>query len=291
MTDYEIRRDEYRSYAENLISTYLDGLTDIPEPMYSAMKYAVTGGGKRIRPSFALHGAEIACGDRKVADFYAIAIELVHCYSLVHDDMPCMDNDTLRRGKPTTHVRYGEGMALLTGDALLSLAFDTVIKCADIAPTPEAFKRALRIFSECIGCNGMVAGQCVDITANKDYPVSYLHSKKTSALLRCALVGGAAVAGGGDELLLALDEYAENVGLAFQITDDILDVIGDEKILGKSIGKDGDQNKRTYPAEYGIEESRRLAKFHVDCAIKAISNVKGKEFLSEFAQNILNRDR
>ena len=291
MTDYSTRYERYRSYAEREIETYLDSCSHIPEPLLSAMKYAVLGGGKRIRPVMALHGAELACGDMTVAKYAAIAVELVHSYSLVHDDMPCMDNDVLRRGLPTTHVKFGEGMALLAGDGLLSESFEVMLKSADSAKSSAAFLRACKIFSSCIGCDGMVAGQCVDLTGNEDYSVEYLQLKKTSALLKCGLCTGAALGGADQKLIKALSDYADNVGLAFQITDDILDVIGDSNIIGKSVGKDSEQNKRTFTALYGLDGSKRIAKDYVDRALDAIADIDDKAFLTEFALKILKRDR
>ena len=291
MFDYAGRYEEYRAYAEREIEAYLDSLKHIPEPLYSAMKYAVLGGGKRIRPVMALHGAELACGDKTAGVFAAIAVELVHCYSLVHDDMPCMDNDTLRRGLPTTHVKFGEGMALLAGDGLLSQAFEALLQAAPTAASSSAFLRACKIFSSCIGCDGMVAGQCVDITNNEDFSIEYLQLKKTSALLKCGLCCGAALGGASQEMLNSLGTYSDSVGLAFQITDDILDVVGDSSVIGKSIGKDKEQNKRTFTSKYGIDGSKLIAKDYIDNAINAIRNIEGNEFLTEFALQILNRDR
>ena len=291
MLNYRERYDEYRSYAEDEIERYLDSRSHIPEPLFSAMKYAVLGGGKRIRPVMALHGAELAGADRSVAVNAAIAVELVHCYSLVHDDMPCMDNDVLRRGLPTTHVKFGEGMALLAGDGLLSEAFEALLSGAGKARSNSALVKACKIFSSCIGCDGMVAGQCVDISENEAYSIEYLQLKKTSALLKCALCTGAAMAGADDAMISALGEYADNVGLAFQITDDILDVVGDSAIIGKSTGKDSAQNKRTFTAIYGVDGSRRIAKDYVDRAVNAIKDIVGNEFLTEFANKILERDR
>lgn len=291
MYNYTEKYEEYRRYVERELETYFDECKYIPEPLLSAMKYAVLGGGKRIRPVMALHGAELAGADMSVARYAAVAVELVHAYSLVHDDMPCMDNDVLRRGLPTTHVKFGEGMALLAGDGLLSEAFEAILRSSECAQSNGALVRACKIFSSCIGCDGMVAGQCVDISGNEDYGVEYLQLKKTSALLKCGLCTGAALGGADKTLLNALSVYADNVGLAFQITDDILDVIGDSALIGKSVGKDGAQNKRTFTAQYGIEGSRRIARDYVDRALNAIADLNGKEFLTEFALQVLKRDR
>ena len=291
MTDYSVRYDKYRQFAEQAISEYFDACDHIPEPLLSAMKYAVMGGGKRIRPVMALHGAEIAGGDMTVAKYACIAVEMVHAYSLVHDDMPCMDNDVLRRGLPTTHVKFGEGMALLAGDGLLSEAFEALLHSADLSVSSAAVLRAARIFSSCIGCDGMVAGQCVDLDGNENYSIEYLQLKKTSALLKCGLCMGACLGGADKKLLNSLSVYADNVGLAFQITDDILDVVGDAAVIGKSVGKDSEQNKRTFTALYGVDGSRKIAKEYVDRALEAIKDIDDKEFLTEFALKILNRDR
>lgn len=287
--NYKQKYDELYTYFNGILDKYYDNLKDIPEPLLSAMKYSVKSAGKRIRPVLALYSCELFCKDKSVADYLAIALETVHCYSLVHDDMPEMDNDTIRRGKPTVHVAYGQGMALLTGDSLLSQAYECLFnsfkKCKEISVLNDCYAE----FASYIGSTGMVAGQCVDITANKDYSLEYIHLKKTSALLSCGLVCGAMLGGAKAEDITKLRTFGEKVGLAFQITDDILDLIGDSTKIGKSIGKDDAEGKITYPSVYGLEKSKEIARSLINEAIDCVSDMDEEGFLVGFAQSIINR--
>ena len=278
---------------EEYLRGYFDKITLIPEPLFGGMKYAVQNGGKRIRPVFVMTGAEVAGGKAEDVLDFALAIELLHNYSLVHDDLECMDNDDLRRGNPTVHKVYGEGMAVLIGDALLNEAFEVIAGGAH-KYEGKNFIRAFNIFSKFCGSKGMIAGQCIDLVSEEKLPdgydVEYLHRHKTSALLKAALMSGAALEGADDIMLSALEKYADYVGLAFQITDDILDLTGDVAEFGKSIGSDLDNNKLTYPKVYGLEKSAKLAQEYVDKAIEIIKPYDNS-FLTEFAMKIPGRKK
>ena len=226
--------------------------------LHRAMRYAALGGGKRVRPLLAYAAGEVAGADPDVVDAAAAAVELVHGYSLAHDDLPCMDDDTLRRGKPTCHVAFGEAMALLAGDALQALAFEVLAA----APLDAGIRIALvGELAKASGANGMCAGQALDMAATGqtlDLPrLEHLHALKTGALIRAAVRMGALSAGARGDYLQSLDEFADALGLAFQIRDDILDVESNSEQLGKTAGKDEAQGKSTYPGLLGIVESRQ----------------------------------
>ena len=240
-----------------------------PEPLLSAMKYAALGGGKRLRPALCFLGAEFAGGRAEDVVPFAVAIESIHCYSLVHDDLPAMDDDTLRRGKPTVHVAYGEGMAVLCGDALLNLAYETLFAAAN---TPERVTAA-GIIAKCAGVKGMVGGQCLDLGSDARDADGLLrvYYGKTSALLKAALTSGAAACGASAAELDDLAAYAENLGAAFQIKDDILDVTSTAEVLGKDINSDTDNGKVTFVTLFGVDGAEAEAERYGRAALSAIS--------------------
>jgi geranylgeranyl pyrophosphate synthase len=266
--------------------------TAAPPLILDAMRYALLGGGKRLRPCLTLAVAESvgAARDLSVGDARALAlpaacaIEMVHTYSLVHDDLPAMDDDALRRGRPTTHVVYGDGLAILVGDGLLTEAFSVltaatsaVIPADAPQPTADQRLRAVAILSHAAGAIGMVGGQAIDLaaagrvtgvaTSRFDAPaLEDMHARKTGALIRAASVLGAVVTGADELTIGAIDAYARELGLAFQIVDDLLDVEGSRDALGKTAGKDAAAGKPTYPALHGLETSRRFA---VECVERA----------------------
>ncbi len=263
-----------------------------PTLILDAMQHGLMGGGKRLRPSLTLMTAEAVAPlaglttprARLMALPSACAVEMIHCYSLVHDDLPAMDDDTLRRGRPTTHVVYGDGLAILAGDGLLTEAFGLVAASpSPVSPVgaPEApGERRLRVISvlaTAAGAIGMVGGQAVDLRAAGRVPshpaeplgeraLRDMHARKTGALIRAAAVSGAMIVGVEEAIIAAVDYYAQEVGLAFQIIDDVLDIEGSAANLGKTAGKDAASGKPTYPALHGVEESRRLAVACVDRA-------------------------
>ncbi|MBE6031161.1 MAG: polyprenyl synthetase family protein [Clostridiales bacterium] len=289
---------EFKQYKELVEKHLLDFLPEIDHKsitVYEAMKYSLTAGGKRLRPVLLLAACDFAGGDIKEAIPYACALEYIHTYSLIHDDMPEMDNDDLRRGMPTNHKMFGEAMALLAGDGLLSSAFEAMTKDSLIYfDNHEKLKRRVSAAYEIAknaGCRGMVAGQVADIEAESKQcskeMLDYIHINKTAALIMGAVRAGALLGGADTKLLNDLTLYAENLGLAFQIADDILDVIGDEKELGKKTGVDSELNKATYPALYGLEASqKRLHELTVN-AVEALADYyDNAEFFTDLVKDL-----
>lgn len=235
-----------------------------PEILHESMAYSVNAGGKRLRPALVLWTTELLGGNKAHAMPVACAMEMIHTYSLIHDDLPCMDDDDLRRGKPTNHVVYGEALALLAGDALLTQAFEMIAKAMEKGAEPRNVVRVVNEIAQAAGSLGMVGGQVVDILSEGKKidleTLRFIHALKTGALFRASIRSGAILAGATEEDLQRLTEFAEYLGLTFQITDDILDVIGDEAKLGKPIGSDESHEKATYPSLLGLAEAQRLAK-------------------------------
>lgn len=289
---------EFNRYREIVEKHLLDFLPEIDQKsitVYEAMKYSLTAGGKRLRPVLLLAACEFAGGDIKNAIPYACAIEYIHTYSLIHDDMPEMDNDDLRRGIPTNHKVFGNAMALLAGDGLLSSAFEAMAKDELLYfDDPKKLNRRVRATYEIAknaGCRGMVAGQVADIEAEgkqcSKEMLDYIHINKTAALIMGAVRAGAQLGGADTQMLNDLTNYAENLGLAFQIADDILDVIGDEKELGKKTGVDSENNKSTYPAIYGLEASRIRLHELTENAVEALADYyDNAEFFVELVKDL-----
>lgn len=253
--------EEDRLAVEAALDRLLPDETVEPASLHTAMRYSVFAGGKRMRPILCLEAARIFSSDVGPALHPACALEFIHTYSLIHDDLPALDNDDLRRGKPTCHKKFGEALAILAGDGLLTLAFET------IGATPVPADRRTAILAEVAGAagtiNGMVGGQVADIEAERK-PVDrqmleYIHRSKTAALIRASVAAGALCAGAGAEDVGRLGRFGETIGWAFQVTDDILDVEESSAALGKTAGKDLAQQKATYPAVYGLERSHQIA--------------------------------
>ncbi|MFH1368303.1 MAG: polyprenyl synthetase family protein [Elusimicrobiota bacterium] len=266
-----------------------------------AMRYALFAGGKRLRPILVIAGAELCGGKQSDVLPAACAVEFIHTYSLVHDDLPAMDDDDLRRGKPTTHKKFGEATAILAGDALLTEAFNLITLCG-AKTAPSRVVAASGMLSKASGHRGMVGGQMKDTVEagnwrNKNRKLivkglDYIHRNKTAALIRASLLIGAVLSGAGKRKQKALEKYGENIGLAFQIADDVLDITADKKLLGKR-GSDRKNNKLTYPALFGIEGSRKKAARTVDAAKTAL-NIFGRrarraDILMELADYIIKR--
>ncbi|MHB8763793.1 MAG: polyprenyl synthetase family protein [Deferrisomatales bacterium] len=269
----------YLERCKRAVDARLEGLLapadTFPAPLFDAMRYSVFAGGKRIRPAFAWAAAEAVGGDPEACLPFAAALEMIHTYSLIHDDLPAMDDDDLRRGRPTNHVVYGQGMAILAGDALLTDAFSAVTRPEVLAQHPP--ERVLRIVSElarAAGSSGMVAGQALDLRSEGvalDLPsLEFLHTHKTGALIRASVLLGGLAAGADEPALEALTRYAERVGLAFQIADDVLDVEGTTEALGKPVGSDQNLAKATYPALLGLAESKRRARDLTEAALACV---------------------
>jgi geranylgeranyl diphosphate synthase, type II len=261
--------------------------------VHEAAVHALMAGGKRVRPMLVLLTCEAAGGDANSSAALAVACawEFVHTYSLVHDDLPAMDNDELRRGQPTTWKKYDEATAILAGDALLTEAFAVVVRHA---PTPEVGAALVRVLADGAGMRGMVAGQAADVAAEGQPPdadtLRFIHRHKTGALLQSAVRAGARLGGASDEKLTQLDEYGDSLGLAFQVVDDILDVTRSAEELGKTAGKDADQQKLTYPAVYGLDASRRMASDLIDRALAAVTLFgPSSSRLADMARFVLDR--
>jgi geranylgeranyl diphosphate synthase type II len=264
---------ERRAEIEAALLTVLPGPPDCPAPVGDAMRYSLIAGGKRLRPILCLASAEAVGGDRALAMPAACAIEMIHTYSLIHDDLPAMDNDTMRRGRPTLHVVAGEGMAILAGDGLLTEALHLLAREPDRADAQTAERKlaVLQVVAAAAGPRGMVGGQAIDLACVAPDPqgrvappldadaLRVMHAKKTGALIRASAAAGAIMGGGTEEEVAAIDAAAGEFGLAFQIVDDILDVQGESAALGKTAGKDAAAGKPTYPALYGLAESREMA--------------------------------
>lgn len=292
-----------RAEIESMLATVLPSPPDCFPPLADAMQYSLLAGGKRLRPILCLASAEAVGGDRTLARPAACAIELIHTYSLVHDDLPAMDDDTMRRGRPTLHVVAGEGMAILAGDGLLTEAFGVLAR-EPASSDPMVVARKLRVIgvvSGAAGVAGMVGGQAIDLAAvgtsaaaasRLDTPeaLQAMHARKTGALIRAAAVAGAIMGGGPEDAIEAVDAAATEFGLAFQIVDDILDVEGASEDLGKTAGKDAAAGKPTYPALYGIDRSRQLAVECLDRAEAALGRVSlGGTRLLEIGRWIITR--
>ena len=285
---------EYIEIINNYIETAV-GECDFGEDIvHNAMKYSLSIGGKRIRPVLVLEFCRLCGGDIYKALPFAAAIEMIHTYSLIHDDLPCMDNDDMRRGMPSCHKKFGEEYALLAGDGLLTRAFGVIAESEIAEKSPAVAIEAIRQLSLLAGPNGMIGGQVVDLR-NEDKPCSIdtlrtMDSLKTGALIKCSALLGVLAAKGTDKETEAAIAYAENLGHAFQIVDDILDVIGDEKELGKPIGSDADSNKSTYVSILGIEESKKRAD---ELTKKAIDSLEifgsDADFLRNLAVSLISR--
>ncbi|HTU36128.1 MAG TPA: farnesyl diphosphate synthase [Candidatus Acidoferrum sp.] len=261
-----------RLLVEKALDRILPSENTRPPSIHCAMRYSVFAGGKRLRPVLCVEASRMFADDVAAAVDVGCALEFIHTYSLIHDDLPALDNDDLRRGKPTCHKMFGEAMAILAGDALLTLAFETLAN----APVDPA--RRVRIIAE-VGAaagtvNGMVGGQVADVEAERKPAgapeLEYIHRSKTAALIRASVIAGAIAGGAGDEDVARLARFAENIGWAFQVVDDILDVEESSESLGKTAGKDQAQQKATYPALYGLEKSRAIAS---DLEAKALNEL------------------
>ncbi len=290
---------EYLKEKKRLVDEFLDDYlpkADIhPKILHEAMRYSLFAGGKRVRPILAIAACEAAGGNIDTALPAASAIELIHTYSLIHDDLPAMDNDDYRRGRPTNHKKYGEAIAILAGDALLTTAFDVLAdRKLNSRIDSDALIYIIKTLASASGSTGMVGGQAADIQASGkevNLPeVEYIHIHKTGALIRASVCIGAIAGNASKDEFHVLTRYGECIGLAFQIADDILDIEGNKDETGKDIGSDIAKEKVTYPSVIGISESKNLAKELIGKAIEAISTLGEKaEPLREIARYIIER--
>jgi geranylgeranyl diphosphate synthase, type II len=288
---------EYFSHNKRLVEAKLESLVasqaGVPI-IYEAMKYSLLAGGKRLRPIMAIMACELFDGDINEVMTYACSIEMIHTYSLIHDDLPAMDNDDYRRGKLTNHKVFGEGFAILAGDALLNKAFEIIHQALIENPRLENIKAAAYI-SKASGAQGMIGGQCIDLYyENKGIDLDILnamHDKKTGAMIRAPLVAGALISGAKDEDVQRIEKFGQLIGLAFQISDDILDVEGSTEKLGKRTGSDASNNKSTFVSYYGIEKSKEMAKELIKEAQNIIDLYGNKGLLlKELSNYIIERD-
>ena len=285
--------EEYRICTERALTPMLESLGEIPDRLLEAMRYSLEAGGKRLRPVMLLAACEMAGGDTAAALPFACAIEMIHTYSLIHDDLPAMDNDDLRRGKPTNHKVFGEDLAILAGDGLLNAAAELMARAA-LQMADARGIRAMEIIMRHAGVTGMIAGQTKDVLSEGETPrkdiVAYIHSHKTADLLEAPMEAGLALAGADEHQIRAGFEYGYHLGLAFQMTDDLLDVTGDAALMGKSTGADATLNKMTWVALRGIEGTEQDAAEQVRLAEQALESLPWEHgFFTELAQSIMTR--
>lgn len=284
--------EEQAAFIDGYLDKYLAKKDNPQSVIYEAMRYSVFAGGKRLRPILMMNACKICGGDVNEVIPFACAMEMIHTYSLIHDDLPAMDNDDLRRGMPTSHIKFGEATAVLAGDALLNKAFEVVSEYS--GDDTRRVMKAINMLAVSSGAEGMIGGQIVDMESEgREITLDmlrYLHLNKTGAIIRSACAIGALIGGGSDEQIKAVDEFAKNLGIAFQIQDDILDVTGDESELGKPVGSDAEEKKNTYVGLLGLDKSKELAEEYSDKAKEALALFGDKaEFLIELTDYLTTR--
>jgi geranylgeranyl diphosphate synthase type II len=287
--------DHRISQVDKALESVLPGESTLPASLHKAMRYSIFAGGKRIRPILMIAACEAVGGDPARVMPAACAMEMIHTYSLIHDDLPAMDDDDFRRGRPTNHKVFGEATAILAGDALLTEAFILLSNPeASREIDPEIIRRVVHIIARCAGSLGMVGGQVVDMESEGkkiDFPtLEYIHTHKTGALILASVQAGALIGGADEGVFAALTRYGEAAGLAFQVADDILDVVGDQAQLGKDVGSDQAREKATYVALLGLEEARQRARELRDVALTALDPLgESAEPLRSIASYIVDR--
>ena len=287
--NFELLNKAYLQYIEEYLKDIYPQFADQPQKqLFEAMEYSLLAGGKRLRPVFAFDFCRMCGGDWHDAAPFAAAIEMIHTYSLIHDDLPSMDNDDFRRGRPTNHKVYGEAMAILAGDALLTDAF---MLAASANVPADAAVQAIRVLSGCAGSTGMVGGQVLDIQAEQREctvkEVLDIQTRKTGALIKAACQLGVLAAGGTEEQLRAASVFADRLGLAFQIRDDMLDVIGTQEEMGKGVGTDAAKN--TFVRLYGLEKCEELVQHYTDMALEALTVFDNTAFMTELSRVLTER--
>lgn len=281
---------------EDIIKKYMPDETGYQRTVIEAMNYSILAGGKRLRPMLMLETFRLFGGDGEVIEPFMAAIEMIHTYSLVHDDLPAMDNDEYRRGRKTTHVVYGEAMGILAGDGLLNYAFETAVKAFDKTDDYKAVAKALKIFAQKTGIYGMIGGQTVDVE-NDGKPITkdmldFIYELKTGALIEASMMTGAVLAGASDENIEKVKAVAINVGLAFQIQDDILDITSTMEVLGKPINSDEKNNKITYVSLEGLERAKHDVESVSNKALTLLDELEGNnEFLRELIIMLITRKK
>lgn len=296
----EYSYEKYKEIVDKHILDFIPNIDDKSGILFESMKYSLTAGGKRLRPVLLLAACDFAGGEINEAIPFAIAIEYIHTYSLIHDDLPAMDNDDLRRGKPTSHKVYGEAIAILAGDALLNTAFEIINKDMFLYfDKPDKLTQRIKAayaIAKGSGCQGMVAGQISDIEAEEQNLSSemleYIHINKTGALIRSSILAGLYLGNADDKMISRMDEYAEKLGLAYQIADDILDVTGSTEVLGKTAGKDKKNNKSTFVTVLGLEESKKKLLSISDEAKESIKDYyDNADFFNDLIDKLKDRNK
>lgn len=294
--------DELKEKTEavnRLLEEKLSVDTGLSEYLMEAMRYSVMGSGKRLRPILMKETSKLF-NDEVILElpYFQAALEFIHSYSLVHDDMPCIDNDEYRRGRKTTHAVYGETTALLAGDGLLNFAYENATKAFSITEDADRTGRAIRVLAKKAGIFGMVGGQAVDVDCEKtgsrvtEEKLLFIHEKKTAALIEAAMMIGAILAGASDEDVSKIEEAASAIGIAFQIKDDILDVTGNFDELGKPIGSDAENGKDTYVTIFGLEKAEEDVRIYSEKAISILESFPNEnEFLTELVESLISRNR
>ncbi|MCC3867277.1 polyprenyl synthetase family protein [Terrisporobacter mayombei] len=283
------------NYIEALLNEYMPKEEGYQQTIMQAMNYSLKAGGKRLRPILTLESCKIVGGKEEDAIPFAVAIEMIHTYSLIHDDLPALDNDDIRRGKPTNHKVFGESMATLAGDALLNYAFEVMLSSSIDKKDSNKYLKAINEIAKHAGIYGMIGGQVVDVESenkiiDKD-KLDFIHLNKTAAMIIGCMRAGAIIGGASEEELEKVTKYGKNIGLSFQIVDDILDITGDEAKLGKPIGSDIENHKSTYPSLLGLEKSRKIARQLIEEGKSSIDGLSSEiDFLNQLGDYIISRD-
>ncbi|MDU7904363.1 MAG: polyprenyl synthetase family protein [Peptostreptococcaceae bacterium] len=280
---------------EQILNEYMPKEEGYQKKIFESMNYSLKAGGKRLRPILTLEACKLVGGNEKDAYPFAVAIEMIHTYSLIHDDLPALDNDDLRRGRKTNHKVYGEAMAILAGDGLLNYAYEIMLRESLSKGEPEKYLKAINEIAKASGIYGMIGGQVVDIESEGKSidmeKLDFIHMNKTAAIIIGCMRAGAIIGGASEEELENVTKYAKNIGLSFQIVDDILDIVGDEAKLGKKVGSDIDNEKSTYPSLIGLEKSKETANKLIAEAKMSIDYInKDSEFLNNLADYIVDRE-
>ncbi len=294
--DFQEEMRDRTAQVEAVLKKYLPEETGPAAVVIEAMNYSFLAGGKRLRPMLMQETYRLFGGDSDLVEPFMAAIEMIHTYSLIHDDLPAMDDDDTRRGRPTAHVVYGEAMAVLAGDGLLNLAFETALRAAAMAPGSPDVTEALRILGHNSGIYGMLGGQAVDVDS-EGKPIGqeildFIYEKKTGALIEASMSIGAVLAGAGDAHRLLIAQAARDIGLAFQIRDDILDVTGDPEVFGKPIGSDAKNEKTTYVTLRGLKQAGEDVERLTRRAVEAVNSLPVRnEFLNRLIESLIGRNQ
>lgn len=292
--EWKEQMQQYIQMVEAHLKEVLQTPAEKNQPLIEAMAYSLFAGGKRLRPVLALASCHLFSKDVTGVLPYACGLEMIHTYSLVHDDLPAMDNDDYRRGKLTNHKVYGEGLAILAGDGLLNHAFEIMLQNSLTQPDPKPFVRSIYEIARAAGINGMIGGQMVDLASEGKRidadTLDYIHNHKTAALIEAPLKIGAIIGRAQEKDIENMAIVGRKLGLAFQIQDDILDIVGDEKKLGKKIGSDINNEKSTYPSLYGIEASKEKVKHLTKEILEILTQYQSADFLINLSQYLVDRE-